>query len=266
MAEKKYNVVFSGDVVQGQSIKEIKARMAALFKTSAESIESIFKQKAAVIKRNVDHETAKKYVQMIQKTGAICRIIPIESTPAPSPQAARPLAPAPAAKPAAPEKKVETSGPRVVAIQLMHKAEMAFAPLVIKKISKASDALNFNKMDIPEIPYSQLIAMAVFNEVEDGQDKSKLLLFASVSKRPLVCNAEHIDYVSFSIDGTKSLIASFRNFLYFICRQNPSIFVEEATFDFLSGSTIQKFDQNTILKLSTNMGKLIETGEMAAQT
>lgn len=259
MAEKKYNVVFSGDVVQGQSIKEIKSRMAALFKTSVETIESIFKQKAAVIKRNVDHETAKKYVQMIQKTGAICRIIPIEPTSAPTPQAVKPTSPSP-------EKKVEPSGPRVVAIQLMRKAEMAFAPLVIKKISKASDALNFNKMDIPETPYSQLIAMAVFNEVEDGQEKSKLLLFASVSKRPLVCNAEHIDYVSFSIDGTKSLIASFRNFLYFLCRQNPSIFVEEATFDFLSGSTIQKFDQNTTLKLSTNMGKLIETGEMAAQT
>jgi hypothetical protein len=266
MAEKKYNVVFSGDVVQGQSIKEIKARMAALFKTSAESIESLFKQKAAVIKRNVDHETAKKYVQMIQKTGAICRILAVEPSQSPAPQAQKPPTLAPAAKPADPEKKADSSGPRVVAIQLMHKGVLAFAPLVAKKISKASDALNFNKMDIPQTPYKQLIAMAVYNEVEEGQDKSKLLLFSNVTKRPIVCNAEHIDYTSFSIDGTKSLIASFRNFLYFLCRQNPSIFVEESTFDFLSGSTMQKFDQTTVLKLSTNMGKLIESGEMASQT
>ncbi|MCU0598020.1 MAG: hypothetical protein MUE70_02040 [Desulfobacterales bacterium] len=264
MAEIKYNVVFSGDLVQGQSISEIKARMAALFKTSAESIEALFKQKSSVIKRNVDHETAKKYVQMILKTGAICRIVPAETAPAAP--AEKPVAPAPAAKAAAPEKKAEPSGPRVVAIQLMHKGEPAFAPLAVKKISKTSDALNFNKMDIPEAPFSHLTALAAYNEVEDGQEKSKVLLFATVSKRPIACNAENVDYASFSIDGTKSLIASFRNFLYFLCRQNQSIFVEESTFDFLSGSTMQKLDQATILKLSTNMGKLIESGEMAAQT
>jgi hypothetical protein len=272
MTEKKFNIVFSGEVAQGEAIHTIKERMAILFKASAESIDALFKQKSAVIKRNVDQETAQKYVQMIKKTGAICRIVAVEPSqmPAPQVQKAPPppqqKRPAPVPQPAAPEKKAEQSGPRVVAIQLMHKADMGFAPLVVKKISKGSDALNFNKMDIPETPYTQLIAMAVYNEVEDGQDKSKLLLFAGVSKRPLVCNAEHIDYTSFSIDGTKSLIASFRNFLYHLCRQNPSIFVEESTFDFLSGSTIQKFDQNTILKLSTNMGKLIESGEMAAQT
>jgi hypothetical protein len=272
MTEKKFNVVFSGEVVQGESIPTIKERMAVLFKTSAASIEGLFNQKNAVIKRNVDQETAQRYVQMIKKTGAICRIISAEPVQAPAPPVQKPPPPqvrkqqAPPAKAAEPENKAEPSGPRVVAIQLMHKADLGFAPHVVKKISKGSDALNFNKMDIPETAYKQLIAMAVYNEVEDGQDKSKLLLFASVSKRPLVCNAEHIDYTSFSIDGTKSLIASFRNFLYFLCRQNPSIFVEESTFDFLSGSTIQKFDQNTVLKLSTNMGKLIETGEMAAQT
>lgn len=272
MTEKKFNVVFSGEVVQGESIPAIKERMAALFKTSAANIDALFNQKNAVIKRNVDQETAQKYVQMIKKTGAICRIVSAEPALAPVlpvqkppiPQAQRPSAPAP--QPAEPEKKVEQSGPRVVAIQLMHKADVGFSPLVVKKISKGPDALNFNKTDIPETPYTQLIAMAAYNEVEDGQDKSKLLLFASMSKRPLVCNAEHIDYASFSIDGTKSLIASFRNFLYYLCRQNPSIFLEESTFDFLSGSSIQKFEQNTILKLSTNMGKLIESGEMAAQT
>ena len=264
MTEKKYHVVFSGEVAEGEAIDNIKERMAVLFKTSSANIDALFKQKNAVIKRNVDEETAQKYVLMIRKTGAICRIAPADPASAPSSQAQKPPAPAEAPPP---EKKAEPAGPRVVAIQLMHKGELVFAAQVIKKISMASHALNFNKMDIPEIPYKQIIAMAVYNEVdEDGQEKNKLLLFAGVSKRPFVCNAENIDYSSFSIDGTKSLIASFRNFLYFLCRQNPSIFVEESTFDFLSGSSPQKLDQNTILKLSTNMGKLIESGEMAAQT
>jgi hypothetical protein len=266
MAEKKYNVVFSGDVTPGESIHAIKARMAALFKTSPENIESLFKQKNAIIKRNVDHETAKKYVQMIQKTGAICRIIIVEPSQAPSPPPPKPPTQTPAARPSGPEKKTDSSGPRVVAIQLMHKGDPAFTPLTVKKISMASDALKFNKMEVPEATYDQLTALAAFNQAEDGQDKSKLLLFASVTKRPVVCDAEDIDYASFSIDGTKSIIASFRNFLYFLCRRNPSIFVEESTFDFLSGSAMQKLDQSTVLKLSTNMGKLIESGEMAAQT
>ncbi|MCG6535742.1 MAG: hypothetical protein L7F78_13850 [Syntrophales bacterium LBB04] len=67
MTEKKFNVVFSGEVVQGDSLPAIKERMAALFKTSAANIDALFNQKNAVIKRNVDQETAQKYVQMIKK-------------------------------------------------------------------------------------------------------------------------------------------------------------------------------------------------------
>jgi len=264
MTEKKYHVVFSGDVAQGEAIPNVKERMAALFKTSAASIESLFNKKIAVIKKDVDQETAQKYVQLIRRTGAICRIVPAEarSTPAPQPQKAQ----APLAQPPEPERRPEQSGPRVVAIQLIHKADLGFAPHIIKKLSKSGDGINFNKMDVPETGFNNLIAMAAYSEIEDGKEKSKLLLFSNVSKRPFVCNAEHIDYTSFSIDGTKSAIASFRNFLFFLCRQNPSVFVEESTFDFLSGSSMQKLNQNTILKLTTNMGKLIETGEMAAQT
>lgn len=272
MAEKKYHVVFSGDIAEGEAIHSVKERMAALFKTSAAGIESIFNRKNSVIKRDVDEETARKYVTMIKRTGAICRIMPAEAAQAavapkplsPAPKA--PQAPIPESRVDATEKKAEQSGPRVVAIHLIHKGELSFAPLVITKISGSKGTLNFNKMDVPETSFQQLIALAVYNEVEAGSEKSKLLLFATTSKRPLVCNAEQIDYTSFSIDGTKSTIASFRTFLHSLCRQNPSIFVEESAFDFLSGSPIQKLDQNKILKLSTNMGRLIESGEMAAQT
>jgi hypothetical protein len=272
MTEKKYHVVFSGDIVEGEAIPSVKERMAALFKTSAASIESMFNRKNSVIKRDVDEETAQKYVTMIKRTGAICRVIPAE--PPQESVARQPVAPAPKTqrdpipepRMEAIEKKAEHTGPLVVAIHLIHKGELSFAPLVINKISGSKGTLNFNKMDVPETSFQQLIALAVYNEVEAGSEKSKLLLFATTSKRPLACNAEHIDYASFSIDGSKSTIASFRTFLYSLCRQNPSIFVEESTFDFLSGSPIQKLDQAKILKLSTNMGKLIESGEMAAQT
>lgn len=272
MTEKKYHVVFSGDIVEGQPINTVKERMAALFKTSAANIDAMFNRKNSVIKRDVDEQTAQKYVQMIKKTGAICRIVSAETAKAAVVQPSKPaggLSPkAPAPKIPAPvaEKQAEHDGPRVVAIHMMHKGDLTFAPQVINKISSSNGGLDFNKMDVPETSFQQLIAMAVYTEVESGHEKSKLLLFATTSKRPLVCNAEHIDYASFSIDGTKSTTASFRNFLYSICRKNPSIFVEESTFDFLSGSSIPKLDQAKVLKLSTNLGKLIESGEIEAQT
>ncbi|MGB9498999.1 MAG: hypothetical protein ACKVE4_04445 [Dissulfuribacterales bacterium] len=115
----------SGGVAEGKNIDDVKARMAALFKTNVSKIGVLFQGKKAVIKKDIDLETAKKYVLAILSTGAVCRIDPPET---PSPKTTSPEMPVEVvpevvsedvvAKVSEPEETARTE-PRVVEIPLM---------------------------------------------------------------------------------------------------------------------------------------------------
>ncbi|MEZ4576886.1 MAG: hypothetical protein R2875_02425 [Desulfobacterales bacterium] len=55
--------------------------------------------------------------------------------------------------------------------------------------------------------------------------------------------------------------------MHFLCKDNPSIILEETTLDFLSGSQPQVLDSGkVVMKLATGLGMLIESGDVDAQT
>ena len=116
MTEKTYRVLCSGGVAEGKNIDDVKARMAALFKTSVAKIGVLFQGKEAVIKKDVDLETAKKYVRAISSTGAVCRIDPPEMPSSETP--AEVVAEDVVAEVSEPEETARTE-PRVVEIPLM---------------------------------------------------------------------------------------------------------------------------------------------------
>ena len=147
MTEKTYRVLCSGGVAEGKNIDDVKARMAALFKTSVAKIGVLFQGKEAVIKKDVDLETAKKYVRAISSTGAVCRIDPPEMPSSETP--AEVVAEDVVAEVSEPEETARAE-PRVVEIPLMRKGEFKYAPQVIKKVTSVSGGVNFNKMDLPE--------------------------------------------------------------------------------------------------------------------
>ena len=261
MMEKKYHVVFSGEIAEGQSDASVRQRMAALFKTSPAGIDALFAKKTAAIKKNVDQETAQKYVAALKRAGAVCRIIPAESTPSPSPAHAA----APPAKPVV-EEKPRQEGPRVITIPMINKSEPEYAPRVVGQIAGTSSGLTIDEMDRPEIPFNHVFAVTVFTQNDKGNEINKLLMFIHSVKQPCVCAAPNIRYADFSLDNTAKPAAAFRSFLYFLCRKNPALFLDENTFDFLSGSQPPKLDDTGLLKLATGLGKLIESGQIASQT
>ena len=91
MSEKQYNVEFSGQIIPGWEIDEVKANLANMLKASEEKIYTLFSGDRFVIKKNVDHQTAIKINNIFKDAGADCIIIPQHNTgpatppPMPSP-------------------------------------------------------------------------------------------------------------------------------------------------------------------------------------
>ncbi|MEH6616490.1 MAG: hypothetical protein V7699_01480 [Porticoccus sp.] len=76
MSEECYEVIFRGDVLAGQSVIEIKQRLAQLFNAEAKRIDQMFSGKPVVVKRNLDLETAERYQSTLLKAGALVDIRP----------------------------------------------------------------------------------------------------------------------------------------------------------------------------------------------
>jgi uncharacterized protein YbjQ (UPF0145 family) len=74
-AESRYKVVFSGELAEGQERDAVKARIAALYNVSIERCESMFSGKTMVVKSGLDAQSAQKYKNAFEKTGARCRIV-----------------------------------------------------------------------------------------------------------------------------------------------------------------------------------------------
>jgi len=267
MTENKYRVVLTGALAEGRSEDDVTARMAALFKTSIDRIGMLLKKQGAVIKKDLDLATAKKYANAIMSTGAVCKIDPPEK------EAAPPVAEAvdsgelsPPTAVSATEEDPGRSEPRVVVIQLLKKPEERFEPLSIEKISGTSNEINLNAADVSGISYDKINALAAFNEGDGADEKTKLFIFITAIEKPFVCEIDNIAFDDFPIKVFPKSIASFRGFLHFLCKKNLSIILEETTLDFLSGSQPQKLDELKSMKLATGMGQLIESGDIDSQT
>lgn len=259
MTENKYRVVMTGELAGGKSENEVKARMAALFKTSEDKINALLHRPGVVIKKDIDLDTAKKYAGAILATGAVCRIEPPEKAAS---------APAPASPvPEAPSKADDgPAEPRVVVIALSQKAEDRFTPQKVEKISGADGGIRFQPSTGSTIPYENILALAAFNEKSGGAKTTRLFMFVHAFERPFVCDINGIAFSEFPIKIFPKPLASFRGFLHFLCKTNPSIILEETTLDFLSGSQPQELDATKAAKLATGMGQLLVSGDIDAQT
>jgi len=103
MSEELFEVAFSGKIIEGADIEQVKAKVAAMFKADAAKLEHLFSGKRVVIKKNIDQATANKYQQALKNAGAQCEVKSLstasESVPAtaPEPEAVQPATATPAA-------------------------------------------------------------------------------------------------------------------------------------------------------------------------
>lgn len=74
-----YNLIFQGEIITGASLDEVKNNVAKLFKADATKTAALFSGKPIVIKKNLDTESAKKYLTVLKKAGAIVKAVKIET-------------------------------------------------------------------------------------------------------------------------------------------------------------------------------------------
>lgn len=261
MTQDTYKVILSGKLLKNETMENVKNRMAALFKTSASVIEKLFERKNAVIKKDLSFEKATRYVTVIEKAGAACYVkkmaTPAEKT-VPSPK--NPIVQDKVISPEAPA----ASGLKVIPVQTAYKGEDRFFPEQVVSLTASSSGLNFNKDSLIDVSYSKIAALAAYSPVVAGNESNGetilFLVFLKDMERPFVMDAHGIDYPAFQDNPPSKPAGAFRGFLHFLCRQNPSMILEETTFDFLSGNTLPRFDNEKAMKYATAIGMMIEEG------
>jgi hypothetical protein len=70
----RYNVIFNGKTVDGYQCEDVKRHLGALLKTDQAKIDRLFSGRWVVIKRDVDYQTALKYLNVFKQAGAICEL------------------------------------------------------------------------------------------------------------------------------------------------------------------------------------------------
>ncbi len=94
MSEKLYHIEFSGKIIPGWDIDEVKANLARLLKANEEKLYQLFSGRRFIIKKNVDYQTAIKINNVFKDAGADCIITPVQDdsvrTPPPLPSQSEP--------------------------------------------------------------------------------------------------------------------------------------------------------------------------------
>ena len=74
MSSESYQIVFTGELVNGHDSDAVKSRLAEMFKLDPESIDRIFCGKPVVVKRSLDPEAALVYLNAFTRAGAVARM------------------------------------------------------------------------------------------------------------------------------------------------------------------------------------------------
>jgi hypothetical protein len=80
--DKRYNVYYAGQLLQGQHPDVVRARLGKLFNADQQTLERLFSGKAQLLKRECDRATALKYKQAMERAGALPLIRVSEDTSA----------------------------------------------------------------------------------------------------------------------------------------------------------------------------------------
>jgi hypothetical protein len=75
MTLNRCKVIFDGKTVEGYSVEEVKKNLASLYRIDHEKIERLFAKRPVVIGKDIDHQTAMKYKNALEKAGALCTIV-----------------------------------------------------------------------------------------------------------------------------------------------------------------------------------------------
>lgn len=86
--QPQVRLVFAGEVLDGFAVEEVKRRFGELFKLEGDRLAKVFSGQRTVLKREMAHDDAERYVDRLRKLGMRVRVEPLDAAPAAKPVAA----------------------------------------------------------------------------------------------------------------------------------------------------------------------------------
>jgi hypothetical protein len=254
MAEQRYHIIFKGEIAKGESIEDVKKRLASLFNIQASKVESFFSNHPIVIKKDVDYETCVRFKQAFKKAGARIRIVPLDnSTHGKAKKGVR--------YSQEPETENNTNiilngKPKIVSPKLAT-TSLIYTPLPGHHIEGWSEGIDFKRQYINKVPFEQLLLVSVFKKADIMEEKLLILIFIKGHERPVIVNADSIRYSDFSSVSAQNTVSSLRNFVIFLFNQNHSLIVDEYTYDFMLSTPPHVYEKELTI-ISTALALEIE--------
>ena len=90
----RYEIAFSGQLVEGAPLASVQANLARLFQADAQRIAQLFSGRRVVIKNNLDEAGAEKYRLTLERAGAVVEVLAmlVEEVELAPPPASAPVA------------------------------------------------------------------------------------------------------------------------------------------------------------------------------
>lgn len=89
MTDKRFNIVFQGELVTGADPARVRENLARVFKMDAAKVEVLFSGKRVVLKKDVDQASAMKFRAVMKQAGAKCEMAPVGEPADSSPSSTR---------------------------------------------------------------------------------------------------------------------------------------------------------------------------------
>ena len=74
MDQPTYRIIFNGTIAAGQVPADVRKRLSQIFKLDKDHVEQLLSGSRLILKRNLSQETALKYKQVFDQSGAVCSI------------------------------------------------------------------------------------------------------------------------------------------------------------------------------------------------
>ena len=234
--------------------EDVLQKLSVLFKTDAANLERLLAGQRTLIKKGLDRDTALKYVQAIEKTGAICVA---EEEPHPATSEQRTLK----TKTAEANEEPRQTGTTLNIVRVRHQhPDPAFSPLPCSKLLACPEGIALVRMQLINISYHEIKLISLFTGSENATDKSRLLVFTGSGTRPYIVDANNISFVDFPGVTGPNLTHSLRNFLKHLIASNGSIMLDEETCGFLNGD-LPKPPAKEADAFSTSLAKALSCPE-----
>lgn len=291
--EERYKIILTGKLLPGKDQDEVIRNLATIFKMTIADINQKISGKTVVVKSGIDLPTANKYKTALEKAGAECKTVPYKSSniaadrssedksmPKTTTETDPPdndLSPkksqdtiktdSPPAEPkASEEKEAQTNEPS--AETGMHRVisppqkpvMLQFTPYPCRTLTGSEGGLNFNRYNNEQVTFSDILLIAVYN-LPGIKSITHLLIYIKSQKKPLVVNADAIQYEDFPECKEEDVFVSLRNFIAMLLKQNPSIIMNAQTDAFFAGGEPEVLKREESL-IASSLGAALDSEEL----